>query len=293
MKKFENSKKIIIYLSICIFFILNIMFVLFFNDFRWYFQLINYVFNITLLVLTVIFYLKNNKSAVRIIFIINICYFIFIVITAILKCTGTLQQFSSVEKIKALISRHKGWSYVIFCLLEILNIVILPIPAILLHIAGASLFGSWVAFLLAFLSVFIGSVFVFSIGRIFGKKVVNWCIGKKSTEKYRKILNKKGEIAFIFMQILPFFPDDVLCFVAGISNMSWKFFILIMLTIRPIYIILACFFGTGQIIPFSGWGIPVWICVVGVTIILFVIYSKNNDKIEKWILNFKKRKYLK
>lgn len=264
--------------------------ILFFKNFIWYIHLIIYLFLCLNIIFAIIFFVKKNDSALKICLIISLCFLFILVLLLIFKLTGILEELSSAEKIQNLLSKYKGWSYAVFCFLEILNVVVLPIPALILHIAGATVFGPWLAFLLAFLSVFIGSVIAFLIGRVFGKKVVIWCVGKEITEKYRKLLNKNGKIAFILMQLLPFFPDDVLCFVAGISTMTWKFFIAIMLTIRPIYIILACFFGTGQIIPFTGWGIPIWIIIFIATISLFIIYSKNSSKIEKLFLNLKQRK---
>ena len=39
------------------------------------------------------------------------------------------------------------------------------------------------------------------------------------------------------------------------------------------------FFGSGQIIPFSGWGIPVWIAIFCITLVLFLLLNKYKNKL--------------
>ena len=87
------------------------------------------------------------------------------------------------------------------------------------------------------------------------------------------------------MQLLPCFPDDVLCMAAGLSAMSYPFFIITISIVRPIYIAAVSWLGTGDIIPFRGWGIPVWILIFAVCGVIFVLYAKNQEKVE----NFMKR----
>jgi uncharacterized membrane protein YdjX (TVP38/TMEM64 family) len=72
------------------------------------------------------------------------------------------------------------------------------------------------------------------------------------------------------MMIFPFFPDDILCMVAGLIRVSFKFYIISILICRSISIALISFLGTGELIPFTGWGVPVWISFV--VVVLFCSY---------------------
>ena len=137
----------------------------------------------------------------------------------------------------------------------------------------------------------IGSTIAFFIGRIFGKKVVTWCIGEESMEKYANVVGKKGNALFVIMQVLPFFPDDILAMLAGLSPMSLTFFFVSMLIVKCLYIGIVCFMGSGSIIPFTGWGIPVWITIFVLIVIAFILFCKHQEKIESWLgRHFKKDK---
>lgn len=74
--------------------------------------------------------------------------------------------------------------------------------------------------------------------------------------------------------VLTIFPDDTLCIVAGTTAMNFKFFALSVLFARPLTIAFISFFGSGKIIPYKGWGIPVWIGIIAVCILAAVFAPK-------------------
>ena len=93
------------------------------------------------------------------------------------------------------------------------------------------------------------------------------------------LVNEKGRFLFVIMLLFPFFPDDVICLVAGITTMSFRYFIITVSLTRPVMIAFMCYFGSGTIIPFKGWGIPVWISIFVAVIILFFVVNKIKKKI--------------
>ncbi len=169
------------------------------------------------------------------------------------------------------------------------DLVVLPIPALLFYLAGTAIYGPLYSFVISYLATIVGSFIAYFIGKVLGRKVVYWCVGESTALKYEKMLGSKGYMLFAIMQLLPFFPDDVLCMLAGLVSMKLSVFSLIILLIRPIYILLACFLGTGNLIPFSGWGIPVWVSVFLLMGGLFFLYCKHQTKIENYFIKkFKK-----
>ena len=72
--------------------------------------------------------------------------------------------------------------------------------------------------------------------------------------------------------------------------MNFAFFATVIILVRPLIIALYCFLGTGTIIPFSGWGIPVWIAIFAVCIALAVLSLKYQDRVEKWLVSRFRRK---
>ncbi|MDE7083188.1 MAG: VTT domain-containing protein [Clostridia bacterium] len=240
------------------------------------------------------FFLKKIavlKSAFVLLIVAVIVLAAFIIISEL----GHLNDYESDEdKINGLvqiIGETGAWGMVVYVLIQILQVVILPLPAVVCYLPGTVIWGAPMATLLASIGVIIGSVISYFIGRIWGKKAVIWIAGKETTEKYSAYFGKRGKGIFVIMQILPFFPDDILCMIAGLTSMNFVFFIVTMCTVRPAIIAVYCFLGSGDIIPFSGWGIYVWVAIFAVCIVLAVLSFKYQGKFETWLISkFSRRK---
>lgn len=227
---------------------------------------------------------KTNSPAYKLLILFNVVAFFVLLGYIILYQTGVLERINNLEELRAFIGRAGAWGILVFFMLTLLQVVILPIPAAVTILLGVLIYGPTVSFIVSTLGTIAGSVICFLLGKFFGYKVVTWIIGEEKAKKYTKLISEKGKIPFIVMMLFPFFPDDILCMAAGLTKMTFKFFIIAVSLSRPVMIAFFSYFGTGEIIPFRGWGIPIWISIFVFT--LFIIYlinfllkrNKNNDK---------------
>lgn len=200
-----------------------------------------------------------------------------------LKLSGTLDKISSAEELKNIILEAGIYSYIIFFIIQFLQVVLLPIPAFATTVAGTLVFGPLLASIISLVSVVSASIFAFFIGRRFGKKLVIWILGEEDTEKWRAKL-ERGKYVFFLMMLFPIFPDDILCLVVGATTtISYKFFIITNIITRPFAIFGTAYLGSGHLIPFSGWGIPVWIVLVAIGAFVFYLSIKYQPQIEDFI----------
>lgn len=197
------------------------------------------------------------------------------------------------EKIEAVIAlvRSTGeWGMLVFVLIQFLQVVVLPLPAVVCYVPGAVIWSPLTATLLASAGVIAGSFFCYFLGRKFGRKALVWLAGKDAAEKYADYIGNRSKGIFLIMQILPFFPDDVLCIIAGITAMNFPYFAGVIVLVRPLIIAAYCFLGNGSIIPFSGWGIPVWLAIIAVFATLAVLSFKYQKRFEDWLFSKFSRK---
>lgn len=259
------------------------------NRAEWYLQALGYtcctLFTFGSLLCLVI----KREAWARSLFVFNVLTFIIIGALAILHWCGLFEDLTDLDGIKALILQTGGWAYVVYIIMKLLDVILLPLPGFLIILAGIAIFGPWQTFFITYATAVVGSIICFYIGRLFGQKAVVWCIGDEATTKYKNYLGNKGNVLFLIMQVLPFFPDDILCIVAGLTTMKFPFFITTMLIAKPLYIATVCFLGTGSIIPFHGWGIPVWIAIFAVLGLLFLLFCKYQTAIENWFAKITKR----
>lgn len=229
-------------------------------------------------------FLKITKLAIS----ISLCLILFLSIYLILKKSGALDKIDSPEELSEIIRNFGIFSRIIFIIVQFLQVTFLPLPGFVTTLAGSLVFGPYEASLMSFIAIMLGSIFAFWLGKVFGTKVLIWAIGKEDAEKWKAVLTE-GKYAFFLMMCFPVFPDDVLCMVAGVTNMSYKFFIITNLISRPLAILSTCFIGSGYLIPFKGWGIYVWIALIMLLIIAFLIACKYQKTIEKIISNIDKK----
>ena len=235
--------------------------------------------------------INNVQSPVyKFLTLLNIVAALVLVSYIALYYSGVLEKINNVEELRKFVKESGQWGILVLFGLTLLQVVVLPIPAAVTILIGVLMYGSTVSFIVSTLGTIAGSIICFLLGKFFGYRVVAWIIGDEKAKKYADFINEKGKIPFIVMLLFPFFPDDILCMTAGLTKMTFKFFINTVVLTRPVMIAFVSYFGTGDIIPFSGWGIPVWIgmFVFAVALLYFINYfidkrkngDKNNDKQE-------------
>ncbi len=208
----------------------------------------------------------------------------------ILVWTGVWEQVNDVEKLRDLILSWGFWGRLGFVLLSFLQVTFIPLPSTVTIIACALAYNDPLqATLLSLAGILPGSLFAFFLGRVFGRKLVVFMVGEKTCEKWVNFLNN-AKYSFFIMMLLPLFPDDVLCLVAGLTDMSWTFFTVTNLICRPIGVIMVAYLGGGFIIPYHGWGLAVWAVLILAIIVVIVLSYKYQAQIEKFIFKIFKNK---
>ena len=215
----------------------------------------------------------------RLIFVVFVLSVVVLLGFLTLKETGAWEKINSMEKIRTIVESGGVFSFLIFMIFQILQTTILQIPAFFVTVAGALIFGRFQAFIMSYIAVMIGSVIMFWIGRKAGKKFLNWLVGEQDAIKWKEKLSH-GKYLFLLMMLFPLFPDDILCVVAGMTTMSFSFFFWTNVLARGIGILCTVYFGSGAIIPFTGWGLIVWGFIVLFVLALFYLSVKYQDKLD-------------
>lgn len=206
----------------------------------------------------------------------------------ILQRTGFFNVIQNENSLQEYIASKGAWMPVVYTVLQYLQVVILPIPSVVSTVAGVALFGPFQTTIYSLIGVLLGSFTGFIIGKKLGNKAVAWMIGKDTMEKWQKKIKGKDYLLLTLMFVLPVFPDDVLCFVAGLSTMTLKYFSVMIVVSRILQISVTCY--SIDLIPFTTWwGLLIWIIFFATLMLGFLIVYKNIDKIQAWISNrFKK-----
>ena len=190
---------------------------------------------------------------------------------------GWFERIGSVEELRALIDRAGAFAGIVFFLLQMLTVIIAPIPSNVTMMAGALALGFWQAMLLGIAAIWAGSMLMFLLARRLGHRAVQRWMDHGIMEKYLPVIEEKQDM-FLFLTLLfPFFPDDMLCILAGLTSMPAGRFALIMLLARPWGLVFAALLGSGTL-SLPPWG---WAVLVAVLAAVFVLALKYSGQIEE------------
>lgn len=194
--------------------------------------------------------------------------------------TGFFSSLSSIEALQAYIQRFAPNTHLLYFGIQLASVVLAPIPSNLTAAAGAVLFGLWPAFFLTVAAVQAGSVLVFWLARTYGRSFADRFVTKKVSEQYLDLIRRKRDVFLAMTFLFPFFPDDLLCILAGLTDISFpRFFVLTLLT-RPWGLLVACAVGSSTL------SIPLWGMVLlgAAGLLFFLLMMKYGDKLESALL---------
>ena len=148
------------------------------------------------------------------------------------------------ERLGHLVEQAGPWGPLVFIALQFAQVLFAPIPGNVTTLVGGLIFGFYKAMLFSLIAVTLGSMAAFGLSRCLGLKLVNRWMGEEKVQHYQKLVEGKQTSALFIMFLMPFFPDDLLCFVAGLTDMSWKRFGLLCLVTRPWGLVASALLGS-------------------------------------------------
>ena len=194
--------------------------------------------------------------------------------------SGLFAAFTSLEAMQDYIARFAPYSHLVFFLIQLLSVILAPIPSNVTALAGGLLFGTWPAFLLTWGAVVLGSVIVFAVARRLGHNFVERVVSRSVIGRYLDVIQRKQDTFLILAFLFPFFPDDVLCILAGLTTMPFRRFLLIALLTRPSGLLAASALGGSTL----SLPLPVMLLLAAVGIVVFLVCMKYGDRWEEALM---------
>lgn len=153
---------------------------------------------------------------------------------------GTQGYLLDPQKLQFLLSKSGLAAPFLFLALQIFQTVIPVIPGGITSAIGVVSFGSVFGFIYNYIGLCIGSLIAFWLIKQYGRPFMEKVCDQKTVQKYIGWLDKgkKFEIFFAFAIFVPGFPDDILCMIAGLTKMSYKKFMMIILLCKPFGLLL-------------------------------------------------------
>lgn len=133
-----------------------------------------------------------------------------------------LQFASDPEQMRLWIDRHGIGGKLAYIGMCVIQVVIAVIPGEPIEISGGYAFGIWEGSFLCLLGLFLGSILVFAVVRRFGQPLVDIFFPLEKLQNLRFLQNSpQRDLLFWLIFIIPGTPKDLLCYFAGLTDLSW------------------------------------------------------------------------
>lgn len=112
-----------------------------------------------------------------------------------------------------------------FCLM-VFSSLIAPLPAFMITLSNAAIFGWWQGAILSWSSAMVGAAMCFLLSRGLGRDVVEKLAGKGALASVEEYFQKYGTKTILVCRLLPFVSFDAVSYFAGLTPMKFlPFFI--------------------------------------------------------------------
>lgn len=175
--------------------------------------------------------IKKNRRIGRLIAIVVIAIFMLCYFTIPSLHNGLNEAFATISKLDTTVVIDYLRSYgklaiVVSFTLMVLQSIAAPIPAFLITLSNAAIFGWWQGAILSWSSAMAGAALCFFIARVLGRDVVEKLTSKGAMESIDVFFERYGKYTILICRLLPFVSFDFVSYAAGLTSMGfWEFFI--------------------------------------------------------------------
>lgn len=139
-----------------------------------------------------------------------------------------LTDMKSFSTVVSYLRTYKKESFLLYLVAQILQILISFLPGEVFQFAAGYLFGVIPGLILSVIGATLGTLITFYVAKFLGEDALALFIKPKKLVKYRKMMNsERAYIVTFFIYLIPGTPKDICCYIAGISDMKPRPFILL------------------------------------------------------------------
>ena len=112
------------------------------------------------------------------------------------------------HQLKKVILSYGPYSPLAYILIQVVQVVIAPIPGGAIEFVGGYLFGAKIGFIYSMIGLLIGSWTAFSLARIFEKLAVEKFVSAETRKKFDYLIGHEGVILSFLLFLIPGFPFE-------------------------------------------------------------------------------------
>jgi len=194
---------------------------------------------------------------------------------------------ADVEQVRRFVASFGIWAPSAIIGLEVAQVVLAPIPGGAIDLTSGYLFGAGWGTLYSMAGVMGGTITALYLARRFGRPLVERLVPQHTLSRLDHYARHRGELFFLLLFLMPFTPNDVACFLAGLTPIPLARLILIALIGRIPGVLMANLMGASAMaLSTSQW------LLIGAPLLLIALgFWRYQERIEESLLRLLTRLY--
>ncbi|MDO4176700.1 MAG: TVP38/TMEM64 family protein [Bacillota bacterium] len=139
-----------------------------------------------------------------------------------------IDELKNYREVVALLRSYRTEGILVYLGVMVIQIVISIIPGNVLQLAAGYLYGFWFGLIFSIIGAVIGSFITYYLAKIIGKDAMHVLFGEKKINEVLDHMNSRRAVAIVFLiYLIPGLPKDICNYVAGLSELKFRPFIII------------------------------------------------------------------
>ena len=138
---------------------------------------------------------------------------------------ASLQWFSDMDAVIVSIKGYGLWGPAILFVLFILQTFLAFIPGQALMVSSGYIYGFTGGIMITWISLVVGGQAAFWLARRYGRPFAEKWVSASVLDRWDKSAAGQGIGFYVISLVLPLFPNDAMCYVAGLGSMSFRRFL--------------------------------------------------------------------
>ena len=198
---------------------------------------------------------------------------ILIALTVLIYQTDFVRFFMDKKRLIRFIESLGVWGFAGFVLLQVVQVVLAPIPGEATGFMGGYLYGPLMGTLLSTIGLTIGSFVAFSLSRSFGRPMTDRFVDKATMARFDYLLHHKGVLLVFLLFLIPGFPKDILCYILGLGHLTTLEFLAIASAGRLFGTLLLTM--SGHYLRDAQYGHLFWLAGIAIVVVILIIVYKS------------------
>jgi len=171
-----------------------------------------------------------------------------------LRCEPLRVFFGDQERVREWVASFGPCAPLVSIALNTAQVLLAPIPGQFVGVMNGYLYGVWLGTLYSMTGLLIGTALAMALGRWFGRPLIERLVNPEQLARWDRITHRQGPLFFFLIFLVPSLPDDLVCFLVGLSPLALPRMIVLATIGRLPGVFVSCWVGAcATELPWWAW----------------------------------------